>query len=99
MARTSKRNSWVKDKAAAGHIVEFFEQCLVHVKGSLAGQPFQLMDWQKKIVQDLFGTKRRDGTRRYRKAYIEVPRKNGKSTFAAGIALYLRADRDWETTP
>lgn len=47
------------------------------------------MDWQKKIVRDLFGTLRRDGTRQYRKAYIEVPRKNGKSTFAAGIALYL----------
>jgi len=86
VARTSKRNSSGND---GQHVVEFFEQCLVHVKGALAGQPFELMDWQKRICLDLFGTKRKDGTRQYRKAYIEVPRKNGKSTFAAGIALYL----------
>jgi phage terminase large subunit-like protein len=69
--------------------VEFFPDCLVHVKGALANKPFELLDWQVKIVSDLFGWKRSDGSRRYRKAYIEVPRKNGKSTFAAGIAIYL----------
>jgi len=47
------------------------------------------MDWQKKILRDVFGWKRADGTRRYRTVYIEIPRKNGKSTFCAGIALYL----------
>ena len=43
----------------------------------------------------MFGWKRVDGTRRYRVVYVEVPRKNGKSTLAAGIALYLTfADRE-----
>lgn len=77
------------DKAAATMAVAFFEVALVHVKGEWAHQQFRLMPWQRQIVGDLFGWKRRDGTRRYRKAYIEVPRKNGKSTIAAGIALYL----------
>jgi phage terminase large subunit-like protein len=77
------------DAAEAERATSFFPDCLVHVKGSLANQPFHLLPWQTKIVSDLFGWKRADGSRRYRKAYIEVPRKNGKSTFAAGIAIYL----------
>jgi len=77
------------DEDAADRAVEFFEQ-LQHVKGPLAGQPFKLQPWQAEdIVRPLFGWKRQDGTRRYRTAYIEIPRKNGKSTLCAGIALYL----------
>ena len=67
----------------------FFRELLVFVEGEKAGQPFGLEPWQRKIVRDLFGWLRPDGTRRYRIAYIEVPRKNGKSSFAAGLALYL----------
>ena len=68
----------------------FFEQLLGHVKGELAGESFKLSDWQwKDIIQPLFGTLRADGTRQYRTCYIEIPRKMGKSTLAAGIALYL----------
>jgi phage terminase large subunit-like protein len=77
------------DKVAGQHAVDFFTDMLVHVKGAEANKPFTLLSWQEKIVRDLFGTKRADGTRRFRKAYIEVPRKNGKSLFAAGLALYL----------
>jgi phage terminase large subunit-like protein len=77
------------DKTAAERAVGFFPDCLVHVKGALANQPFELMDWQKQVVRDLFGWKRAGGFRKYRKAYIEIPRKNGKSTWAAGLALYL----------
>lgn len=84
------------DEAAADHAVNFFEKHLRHVKGKWAGTPFILMDWQKNdIIRPLFGWKRSDGTRKYRTAYIEIPRKNGKSTLAAGIALYLLfADRE-----
>lgn len=77
------------DEDAAARAVDFFPDCLVHTKGPLAGKPFTLQPWQQTIVEDLFGWKRPDGSRRYRKSYIEIPRKNGKSTFAAGIALYL----------
>lgn len=79
------------DERAAAVAVAFFEKLLVHTKGEWAGQPFKLQDWQRdEIIRPLFGWKRRDdNTRRYRRAYIEVPRKNGKSTIAAGIALYM----------
>lgn len=78
------------DKKAADAAVAFFEKLLVHSKGEWAGQPFVLQPWQREdIIRPLFGWKRPDGTRRYRRAYIEIPRKNGKSTLAAGLALYM----------
>lgn len=77
------------DKAAAERAVNFFPECLVHVKGEKAGKPLRLHPAYAKIVRDLFGWKRADGTRKYRKAYVEIPRKNAKSTIAAGIATYL----------
>lgn len=76
------------DRQAAEHVVQFFG-FLRHSKGEWAGQPFELEPWQQFILWSLFGWKREDGLRRFRKAYIEVPRKNGKSTFAAGLGLYL----------
>src|SRR5437867_9476418 len=87
---TSARKSrfWF-DEEAAERACSFFEDMLVHVKGEWAGQPFVLEPWQRDIARSLFGWKRRDGTRRYRIAYIEVPKKNGKSTLVAGIGLYL----------
>lgn len=76
------------DRAAADHVLRFFG-FLRHSKGEWAGQPFVLSPWQQFILWVLFGWKRADGTRRFRRAYIEVPRKNGKSTMMAGIGLYL----------
>lgn len=63
----------------------------MHTKGEWAGQPFELALWQKeRIIRPLFGWKRRaDGLRRYRVVYVEVPKKNGKSQLAAGVALLL----------
>ena len=82
------------DERAATIAVNFFEKLLRHSKGEWAGQPFVLQPWQRdQIIRPLFGWKRPDGTRKYRVAYIEVPRKNGKSSLAAGIAnLLLFAD-------
>lgn len=78
------------DKRAADLAVAFFEKLLVHSKGEWVGTPFTLQPWQREdIIRPLFGWKRADGTRRYRTAYIEIPRKNGKSTLGAGLALYL----------
>jgi len=67
----------------------FFHQCLKHVKGAKAGTALLLEPWQRAIVGNLFGWYRRDGTRRYREAFVFVPRKNGKTTLAAGIMLYM----------
>src|SRR5262245_3598166 len=78
------------DAGAAELAVDFFRECLVHTKGEFANQPVVTAPWQAdQIIRPLVGWKRKDGTRRYREAYIEVPKKNGKSTLAAGIALYM----------
>ena len=92
----TKGDCWLDDEA--GHrAVGFFSDCLYHTKGKWAGKRFELEPWQLEIVYNLFGWKQPDGTRRYRLAYIEVPRKNGKTTLAAGIALYvLFTDREPE---
>ena len=61
-------------------------------KGNGPNKPFELLDWQwREVVAPLFGWKRPDGTRRYRRGYIEVPKKNGKSTLFSGLSLYLLA--------
>lgn len=78
------------DEAAADRACRFFPKYLRHVKGQWAGKPLELMDWVKdRIVRPIFGWKRKDGTRRYRTCYVEIPRKNAKSTNAAGLALAL----------
>ena len=53
------------------------------------GQPFRLESWQQAIVGNLFGWKRPDGTRRFREAFIYVPRKSGKSEMAGGLGNLL----------
>lgn len=77
------------DELAAFAAETFFETMLVHVEGPLAGQPFVLEPWQRELVRELFGWKLPDGRRQYNTLYLEVPRGNGKSTFAAGLALYM----------
>jgi phage terminase large subunit-like protein len=70
--------------------VNWFSRLLVHTKGEWAGRPFVLAPWQEhELIRPLFGTLNADGTRRYRTAYVEMPRKQGKTELAAGIALYL----------
>ena len=80
-------DSEFKDEKAL-HAVEFFSLFLKHDKGQWSGKPFDLTDWQISVVGNLFGWIRPDGTRRYRSALIELPRKTGKSHLCAGLALY-----------
>lgn len=65
----------------------FFERHLTHTKGVYARKPFDLYSWEAKIIQDVFGTVKSNGLRQYTKVYCEVPKKNGKTELAAGIAL------------
>lgn len=90
------RGIWF-DEELAQHSLEFF-QFLKHSKGEWAGRTLELEPWQKFIVGSVFGWQRHDDNgveiRRFRTAYVEVPRKNGKTTLAAGIALYLLTSDD-----
>lgn len=73
----------------AGEKAINFIQKLKHTKGKWAGKFLLLEPWQKFIVFNLFAWRKADGTRRFRYAYVEVARKNGKTALAAGIALYM----------
>lgn len=87
--RACLRGCWF-DREAGERVCDFFERFLVHTKGEWAGRPFTLFEWQKKdLLMPLFGWRRRSGERRFRRAYIEIPKKNGKSGLCSGIALYL----------
>jgi phage terminase large subunit-like protein len=72
-------------------VVHFFEKILRHSKGQNAGKPFTLLPWQHHVLRELFGRLNPDGTRQHRVGYIELPKKQGKSTTLAGIALYMAA--------
>lgn len=65
----------------------FFSRLMTHAKGELGGKPFLLEPWQQSYVRSLFAE--RDGKRVVRTSLLAVPRKNGKSTLAAGLALKL----------
>ena len=75
-------------KDAADYAVAFI-QALCHTKGSWAGKPFELIDWQEQIIRDIFGILKPNGYRQFNTAYVEIPKKMGKSELAAAIALLL----------
>ena len=83
-----KLKSSAYDKSAADYAVAFIEN-LCHTKGTWAGKPFELIDWQEQIIRDLFGTLKPNGYRQFNTAYIEIPKKQGKSELAAAVALLL----------
>lgn len=76
------------DKKLADRAVTFITN-LKHTKGKWAGERFELLPWQEQIVRDIFGIVKENGKRQFLSAYVEIPKKNGKSELAAAIALYL----------
>jgi phage terminase large subunit-like protein len=79
------------DADAARRAVDFFSQVLTHPDDSpttKAGDPLTLQKWQSDYVATLYGWLRPDGSRRFRESLAAIPRKNGKSTLAAGLGLY-----------
>lgn len=77
------------DFAHAEKMCSFFPLVLRHSIGEWSGQPFVPSPWQQFINWNLFGWKRADGSRRFRRAFVSVARKNGKSTWCAGLAIML----------
>jgi phage terminase large subunit-like protein len=89
LASRKKSDFWF-DSEAADKAVEFFQRWLKHQKGEFAGRPLKLDKWQAdEIIRPIFGWKRKDGTRKIRTCYVEIPRKNGKTTLAAGVGIIL----------
>lgn len=81
---------WEYDHNKAEHAIEFIERYCKHSKGSVAGKPFILELWQKALIGAMFGIVNKiDGYRKYQEVVLIVARKNGKSTLAAAVGLYL----------
>lgn len=79
---------WTFNTAKAHRACAFIE-LLPHTEGALAGQPIKLEPWQVWIICAIFGLVDAQGFRKHTEVLALVPRKNGKSTLAAGIALYM----------
>ena len=77
------------DASLAQKAVDFVHNYLVFTTGEWAGRPFKLELWQERIIRAIWGWRRADGTRRYRRLRLWVPRKNGKTELLAAIALLL----------
>jgi phage terminase large subunit-like protein len=83
------RQGYYFDEEAAEHVCGFFSRFLRHTTTrKWAGRPFELQPWQRDYLSRLYGWKRADGTRRFRESYLEVPKKNGKSSMVSGLCLY-----------
>jgi phage terminase large subunit-like protein len=76
------------DTDKAKDALAFISECLKFTEGEKAGQPFELEPWQAAVVVNLYGWYRPDGTRRYREAFIYVPRKNGKTSLLSCLVLH-----------
>ena len=85
-------DSWF-DPERAQLACDFFPEMLSHIEGGLAGQPFALEPWQQAVIAATFGWVRKDLqgriVRRFRRVFLYVPRKNGKTPLAAGICVYV----------
>lgn len=86
----NEQSQWEYDPDRAKHAIDFIEVFTKHSKGAMGGQPFILELWQKALVSAMFGiVDKIDGTRKYQETVLIVGRKNGKSTLASAIGLYL----------
>jgi phage terminase large subunit-like protein len=83
-----KRFAYTFDEVRAAHPCKFIE-LLPHTKGEWAGRPIVMEPWQIFIITTVFGWVDKRGRRRYKVTYLEIPRKNAKSTVSSGVGLYM----------
>ncbi|OAS21147.1 terminase large subunit [Paenibacillus oryzisoli] len=74
------------DNQRALEPIDFIQ--MLHAVDDFYGQPFKLLNWQHDLLWDVYGTVNEQGYRQYRYAYLEVPKKNGKTSLIAGLSLY-----------
>ena len=85
------KSEWEYDPDKGNHAIQFIENFCRHSKGAMGGEPFILELWQKALVAAAFGIVHKiDNTRKYQEVMLMVGRKNGKSTLAAALGLYLQ---------
>lgn len=96
--KLQKGYAWRFDEAKADRVFKFFKY-LHHVEGPFAGQPIELISAHQFDLGCIFGWVHHEtGLRRYKKAYVQVGRKNAKTTLLAGVANYMMIG-DGEESP
>lgn len=90
LTEEDEKHTYVFDKKLGKRPIEFIERFCKHSKGRWAGKPVKLELWQKAFIEALFGfVDKETRIRKYKKALLFIGRKNGKSTLASAIALYM----------
>ena len=90
LTEEEETHTYVFDERKASRPIEFIEKFCKHSKGKWAGKPVSLELWQKAFIQALYGfVDQETGLRKYQKSILFVARKNGKSTLASGLGLYM----------
>ena len=79
---------WYYSEKHANHVCAFMTNGIRHVKGPKAGQLLELEDWQCFCLCNIYGWRDDNGIRRFQYVILQVARKNGKTIFASGMALY-----------
>lgn len=74
------------DKKKAQEPIDFIQ--MLKLIDDFYGKPFVLQNWQREVLTDVYGTVNEDGYRQYNYAYLEIPKKNSKTTTIAGLAVY-----------
>lgn len=82
------------DESKGLRACKFVETFCRQSKGRWAGRPIELVENQRDFLMRLFGWRRADGKRRFRTAYVEQPKKNGKSTLVSALTLLLEVDSE-----
>lgn len=89
--RDLRRTDWEYrfDEKKASKVCRFIEN-LPHIKGKWGGKPITLEPWQCFVLTTIFGwVHKNSGHRRFKTAFVLVPRKNAKSTISSGVGLYM----------
>jgi phage terminase large subunit-like protein len=93
-----KRKDIFFDSEYVDHLIETTEKILCFWEGEWAGQPVKIYPFQAFIIGNVYGWKKPDGTRRFKSAYIQIARKNGKTTLL-DIIFFIHLLLDDENTP
>ena len=90
LTEEEETHTYIFDERKSSRPIEFIEKFCKHSKGKWAGKPVSLELWQKAFIQALYGfVDQETGLRKYQKSILFVARKNGKSTLASGLGLYM----------
>lgn len=74
------------DKKRAQDVIDFLQ--MLKLTDDFYGKPFKLQQWQQEVLSDVYGTINAEGYRQYNYAYLEIPKKNAKTTTIAALAVY-----------